>query len=113
MYYTLNDRLENLTVVNLLKIYNSNKEFIFFDINVFNVGVVTRIILTNDYDKYSNYIVNNWNGYDTILENNSELFYTVEEILCSRFLAGDTLGELSKFKLNQLKKIYKNNNNKY
>ena len=113
MYYTLDDRLEGLTVGNLLKIYNSNKEFIFFDINVFNVGAVTRIILTNDYNKYSNYIVNNWNGYDTILENNSELFYTVEKILCSRFLAGDTLGVLSKFKLNQLKKIYKNNNNKY
>ena len=30
MYYTLNDRLEDLTVVDLLKIYNSNKEFIFF-----------------------------------------------------------------------------------
>ena len=82
------------------------------DNNVFNVGAVVRIILTNDYTKYSNYIVNNWNGYDYILENSAELFYTVESILCKKFLSED-LNKLSKYKINQLKKIYKNNNNKY
>ena len=112
MYYTVEDRLEDLKVSDLLKIYNSNKEYIYFDISVFNAGAVTKIILTNNYDKYSNYIKNNWNGYDTILENNYELFYIVESILCKKFLSED-LSKLSKYKLSQLKKIYKNNSNKY
>lgn len=112
MYYRLEDRLNDLKISDLLKIYNSNKNYIFFDISVFNVGTKINIILTDNYNKYSNYIENNYNGYDTILENNSGLFYTVEEILCKKFLSED-LSKLSKFKFNQLKKIYKNNNNKY
>lgn len=112
MYYTVEDRLKDLTISELLKIYNSNKEYIYFNINVFNVGAVTKIILTNNYEKYSNYIERNFNGYDFILENDSDLFYTVEELICKRFLKED-LSKLSKYKINQLKKIYKNNNNKY
>jgi hypothetical protein len=113
MYYTVEDRLKDLKIDELLKIYNSNKEYIYFDISVFNAGARIKIILTNDYIKYSKYLEGyNWNGYDYILENNSDLFYTVEELLCKKFLSDD-LNKLSKYKLNQLKKIYKNNNNKY
>ena len=72
MYYTLEDRLNDIKVSDLLKIYNSNKNYIFLDTNVFNAGAAIRVVLTNDYDKYSNYIVNNWNGYDIILENNKK-----------------------------------------
>lgn len=112
MYYRLEDRLNDLRMSDLLKIYNSNKEYIYFDISVFNIGARINIILTNNYDKHSKYIENNYNGYNFILENSFELFYTVEEILCKKFLSED-LSKLSKYKLNQLKKIYKNNNNKY
>ena len=89
MYYTLEDKLEDLKVNDLLRIYNSKKEYIFFDISSFNVGAVIKVVLTNNYEKYSNYIVNNWNGYDCIFENTSELYYTVEEILCKKYLSDD------------------------
>ena len=113
MYYTVKDRLNDLKISELLKIYNSNKEYVFFDISVFNIGAVVRIILTNNYDKYSKYLEGyNFNGYDFILSNDFDLFYTVESILCKKFLSDD-LSKLSNYKLNQLKKIYKNNNNKY
>ena len=112
MYYTLEDRLEDLQISDLLRIYNSNKNYIFLDVSVCNAGAVIKVILTNNYEKYSNYIVNNWNGYDYILENESELFYTIEHILCKKFLSED-LSKLSKYKITQLKKIYKNNSNKY
>ena len=113
MFYTVEDRLKDLEISELLKIYNSNKEYIFFDISVFNVGARINIILTNDYDKYSKYLEGyNFNGYDFILTNDWDLHYTVEAILCKKFLSED-LGKLSKYKINQLKKIYKNNSNKY
>ena len=113
MYYTLEDRLQDLKIDELLKIYNSNKEYIFFDISVFNIGVRIKIVLTNNYEKYSKYLEGyNFNGYDFILSNDFDLFYMVEAILCKKFLSDD-LNKLSKYKLSQLKKIYKNNNNKY
>lgn len=113
MYYTLEDRLKDLKIDELLKIYNSNKEYIYFNISVFNVGARLNVILTNNYDKYSKYLEGyNFNGYDFILSNDFDLFYMVESILCKKFLSED-LNKLSKYKLSQLKKIYKNNNNKY
>lgn len=47
------------------RIKNTNKEFIFFDISVFNAGAVIRIKCTNKYKQINE---NNWNGYDFILE---------------------------------------------
>lgn len=113
MYNTVENRLKDLKIDELLKIYNSNKEYIFFDISVFNIGARINIILTNNYNKYSKYLEGyNFNGYDFILSNDFDLFYMVEEILCKKFLSED-LSKLSAYKLSQLKKIYKNNSNKY
>lgn len=113
MKNTFEDRLKDLKIDDLLKIHNSNKEYIYFNISVFNIGTRIRIILTNNYDKYSKYLEGyNFNGYNFILSNDFDLFYMVEAILCKKFLSED-LNKLSKYKLSQLKKIYKNNNNKY
>ena len=84
--YTLEDRLIGLNLKQLNKIYNSNKEYIFVDISVFNVGAKIDIVCTNNYDKYSKKI-ESWNneGYDILLENSYELHYTLEGMIIKKF----------------------------
>ena len=78
-YYTLMSILENdLSLKDLRRIVNSNKEYLVLDVSVFNVGAVVRPILTNNYSKYEN--ISN-DGYSCILPLDYELVATIEECL--------------------------------
>ena len=78
-YYTLMSILESdLSLKDLNRIVNSNKEYLVLDISVFNVGAVVRPILTNNYSKYEN--ISN-DGYSCILPLDYELVATIEECL--------------------------------
>ena len=62
--------IKELDINDLLKIHNTSKGYIAFNISVFNVGSVTRISCTNDYSQYKNI---SQDGYSYILENNQDL----------------------------------------
>ena len=57
--------LNELSEKQIKRIKNTSKEFIFFDVSVFNVGAVVRIKCTNNYKPINK---NTWNGYDFWLE---------------------------------------------
>lgn len=59
--------LNELSEKQIKRIKNTSKEFIFFDVSVFNVGTVVRIKCTNNYKPINKKI---WNGYDFWLEYN-------------------------------------------
>lgn len=128
--YTLQDKLSDLSLSDLYKIYNSNKEYIYIDISVFNVGASINVILTNNYDKYIKKVEGyNYNGYNIFLENSMELHYTVEEMIikkyhslvnewtknCYYYTFEDFIKtyKLSSSKFEKLRSIYNKNCNKY
>lgn len=80
---TLTNVLNELTVKELEKLLNSNKEYIFFNISVFNVGVVVTPKCTNVY-KEINY--NIWNGYDFLIENDSNTNYYIQQVLNEKLI---------------------------
>ena len=57
--------LNELSEKQIKRIKNTSKEFIFFDVSVFNAGAVVRIKCTNNYKPINE---NTWNGYDFWLE---------------------------------------------
>ena len=82
-YYTLMSILENdLSLKDLRRIVNSNKEYLVLDVSVFNVGAVVRPILTNNHNKYK-HISND--GYSCILPLDYELINTIKEVICKLF----------------------------
>lgn len=62
----LADTLHYTNINDLLRAFNSPKEYLYFDISVFNVGVSIQIKCT---DTFKNINPNTWNGYDFIIEN--------------------------------------------
>jgi len=70
----LNDIIQATSTPELLRAYKSNKEYLYFNISVFNVGVNIWIKCTNKY-KVPN--PNTWNGYDFIIEND----YFINELI--------------------------------
>ncbi len=82
-YYTLMSILENdLSLKDLRRIINSNKEYLVLDVSVFNVGAVVRPILTNNYNKYEHI---SDDGYSCILPLDYELINTIKEVICKLF----------------------------
>lgn len=76
--FTLEDRLSDVKTGDLLRAFNSNKEYIKFEFSVFNAGAVTRVICTDRYSEPED------NGYDFILCNDLEVHETLKEILKNR-----------------------------
>lgn len=76
---TLEDRLVDVSTGDLLRAFNSNKEYLSFEFSVFNVGTVAKVKCTDRYkEPYCN-------GYDFIIENKSIVtHYTLKEILVKR-----------------------------
>jgi len=75
---TLTSVLQQTSTKDLLRAVNSNKQFIYFDVSVFNVGACVRVRCSNTY-KQTN--MNTWNGYDTMVENDyATEFYIMEEL---------------------------------
>lgn len=71
---SLINTLENSNLNDLLRAFNSSKEYLFFNISVFNSGVCINIKCTKHYKNINR---NTWNGYDFIIEND---FTTNEHI---------------------------------
>jgi len=62
----------------LLRALNSEKEYLYFDISVFNVGANINIICTNRFKQDS---AKTWNGYNFIIENDQTTkFYIIQEL---------------------------------
>lgn len=62
----------------LLRAYYSNKEYVLFNISVFNAGVSISIKCTNIYKEIN---PNTWNGYDFICENGRDLKEQIKSAL--------------------------------
>lgn len=77
----LTDIIKETQTHELLRASKSNKEYFYFDISVFNVGVNVSIKCTNNY-KEPNY--NTWNGYDFIIENSFDTLELIENELNNR-----------------------------
>lgn len=65
----------------LLRAFKSNKQYLQFNVSVFNVGAAIHIKCTDIY-KEINY--NNWNGYDSIHENDYLINELIEQELKNR-----------------------------
>jgi hypothetical protein len=63
---TLLTIIKETPIKELLRALNSDKNYLFFDVSVFNVGAQINIICTDNF-KEINY--GSWNGYDSIHEN--------------------------------------------
>ncbi len=90
---TIKQVLKEASVKELLRAFNSNKEYFYFDISVFNVGAMVSIKCTDTYKEINQ---NTWNGYDFIVENNFEIEELIIETL-KAFLIED----ITKFKTPQ------------
>jgi hypothetical protein len=62
----INDILKSANSNDLIRAYFSDKNYIFFDISVFNVGVNCNVICTNDSQKIN---FDTFNGYDCVIDN--------------------------------------------
>jgi hypothetical protein len=63
---TLTNVLTGTSVKDLLRAANSDKEYLSFDISVFNVGAVIRVKCTDNYKEIN---PQTWNGYDFTTSN--------------------------------------------
>ena len=77
----IQDIIQETSTPELLRASKSNKEYFYFNISVFNVGVNIRIKCTNNY-KEPNY--NTWNGYYFIIENSFNTSEIIENELNNR-----------------------------
>lgn len=96
---TLTATLQETPVNELLRALNSQKNYLFFDISVFNAGANISVKCTDTHKQINR---NNWNGYDFLIENDST----------TKFYIAKTLQELiketpEKFNSSQLKKAQK------
>jgi hypothetical protein len=83
MYKQMNlkDIIKETSTPELLRASKTNKEYFYFNISVFNVGVNISIKCTNKY-KEPNY--KTWNGYDFIIENDYFMNELIENELNNR-----------------------------
>jgi len=70
--------LSEAKVSDLIRAYFSDKNYIFVDASIFNVGAVVSLICT---DKYKDINYGSWNGYDSINENDEGLKTLIAEAL--------------------------------
>jgi len=78
---TLTSILSETPVKELKRALNSTKEYLYFDISVFNVGALIKIICT---DRFKHINPNTWNGYNFIIENDDTTKYYIQQILNDR-----------------------------
>ena len=75
---SLTSTLSETTTEELRRALNSPKEYLYFDISVFNVGACIRIKCTNKFCPPS---YRTWNGYDFLVENDDTTkFYITKEL---------------------------------
>ena len=120
--YTLEEKLDDISINDLYRAWNTDKEYIVIDISVFNIGAVYTVICTNNYNRYATICDD---GYSFILENESEVHYTIEAMLLKKLESinkawlkycydyacfGDFLKEykINEYRYSQLLKLQKN-----
>ena len=75
---TLTSVLIGTDIKDLFRALNSDKEYLKFEISVFNTGAVITVICTNNYKEINR---NTWNGYDFIIENcNTTRYYIISTL---------------------------------
>lgn len=79
--YTLKDRLEDISTKDLLRVINTNKEYIVFNYHVFNVGAKIDVICTDHFERYNKYLED---GYSFVISLYTEEYETIKEILTDR-----------------------------
>ena len=75
----LQNLINEVDTKDLLRAYNSNKDYIVLDVHAMNIGVGIRVINTNNYVKYENI---SQDGYSCILANS----YTNNDIIKEELL---------------------------
>lgn len=73
----INNKIEHSEISDLLRAYNSNKEYLYFDISVFNAGAVIRIKCTDKVIENTK----NWNGYNFLIQNDSVIKSHIKKAL--------------------------------
>ena len=78
---TITSTLQQVSTKDLQRALNSTKQFLYFDVSVFNTGAVIRIKCTDTFKIPS---ARTWNGYDFLIENDHITNYYIEQELASR-----------------------------
>ena len=104
---TLINTLKETPTNELLRAYFSNKEYLYFNISVFNVGAAIWIKCTDIY-KEINY--NTWNGYDFIHENDQLMNDFIKNVLIERVVRHPESNNMRVYptQLKRINKIIKN-----
>jgi len=82
--WSLEDKISEVNLEDLLRIVHTDKEYVVFDISVCNIGAFTKVICTNNWEKYQN--IGN-DGYSFIIPLYTEEVETIKAYLCKRFVA--------------------------
>jgi len=80
--YTFEDKTKEISTKDLLRIINTNKEFIVIDISVFNVGENIKVICTDNLEKYQNV---GDDGYSFIFSLYGRELHSIINILVNRY----------------------------
>ena len=91
--WSLEDKISEANIGDLLRVVYTNKEYAVFDISVFNVGSVTRVICTNNWHKYQNI---GDNGYSFTIPLYTEEVETIKAYLCKIFVKIEKLDNWEK-----------------
>lgn len=95
---TLTSTLKETPIKELLKAFNTNKGYLYFDISVFNVGAAISIKCTDIYCPPN---PNTWNGYDFMLENDYTTNQYIAQTISEMDVNSDKLSPYYKTILNK------------
>ena len=101
---TLTHALKETPVKELLRALNSQKNYLFFDISVFNVGASIFVKCTDTYKEINR---NTWNGYNFLIENDSTTKFYISKTLQN--LIEETPENFNSSQLRRAKKLIKEN----
>lgn len=82
---TLTNVLKQIELQNLIRAIKTDKEYLFFDISVFNAGYSCFIKCSNIYKQINQ---NLWNGHDFWMENDSTTRFYIAQELKNRLFDG-------------------------
>ena len=114
--WSLEDRISEANIGDLLRVVYTDKEYAVFDISVFNVGSVTKVICTNNWEKYESI---SDDGYSFIIPLYTEEIETIKAYLCKIFPTINPKtytydqNKLNRVQYSKLKALHKANHNIY
>lgn len=75
---TLTSILSACNIKDLKRALNSDKEYLFFKVSVFNAGVSVQVKCTDIFKSING---NTWNGYDCIFENDKTTKFYIKQAI--------------------------------